>query len=341
MKSVLPQVSQYSVLVAGSGSIGRRHMANLRRVGVQKLAAIDPDADRLQPMVDELGVVPFSDWEHALTAGKPDVVFICTPPVFHVAQAVEAVRHGAHVFIEKPLSDRLEGVDELVCESTKRQRIVQVGYNMRFHPGIRKLKQLLEAGAIGRVLWAHAEVGQYLPDWRPWQDYRQSYTARRELGGGIILDASHELDYVLWLLGQPAELVCMAGRVSRLEVNVEDCATVLLRFPSGVQADVHMDFVQPNYSRSCVLVGEQGRLSWDYNAHEICLVRPNRETEITACPCEPNQMYVAEVEDFFACVEQARAPNVGLAEARATLEVALAARRAAFEKTWVSFEPGN
>lgn len=318
------------MLVAGSGSIGRRHMANLHRLGVHKLAACDPDPDRLAPMVEELAVEPFSDFSTALASRKPDIVFVCTPPVHHVGQALQALRAGAHVFIEKPLSHGLEGVEELADEAKRSARVVQVGYNLRFHPGLRKLKELVEAGTLGRLLWAQVEAGQYLPDWRPWQDYRQSYTARRELGGGILLDGSHELDSITWLLGQPVEVRCMAGKVSALEVDVEDCASVLLRFADGAQADVHLDFVQRVYSRSCKLVGERGTAFWDFTAREVRLfLAEDGGWQSFPHSFEPNDMYVAEVESFLRCVANGDNPLVSLAEASEVLKLALAARSSA------------
>jgi len=318
------------VLVVGSGSIGRRHMRNLRALGIQHLAACDPDPDRLAPMVTELGIQPFADFDKAMTATKPDFVFVCTPPVFHVPQALRAVQAGAHVFVEKPLSHTLDGVDELIAEAETRQRVVQVGYNLRFHPGLQKVKQLVEDGIIGQILWTRVEVGQYLPDWRPWQDYRQSYTARRELGGGIILDASHELDYIMWLLGQPSEVMCMAGKVSALEVDVEDCATVLLRFASGAHADVHMDFVQRGYARSCKLAGERGTIIWDSPAHQVRIYQAETDSwETIPYISDSNEMYVAEVQHFLGCVDQAMTPLVDLKQAKTVLKVALAAKSAA------------
>ncbi len=145
----------------------------------------------------------------------------------------------------------------------------QVGYNLRFHAPLERLKQLVEDEVVGRIIWARVEAGSYLPNWRPWQDYRKSYTARRDLGGGIILDGSHELDYTTWLFGLPSELTCMAGKVSQLEVDVEDCATILLRFPSGAQVDVHIDFVQRTPARGCVLAGVEGKLLWDFPANSV------------------------------------------------------------------------
>jgi predicted dehydrogenase len=326
----LSDLSQYSVLVSGAGSIGKRHAANLRRAGIQRLAVCDPDTQRLNAVVDELKIEPFPDFVAALAIVKPDLVFVCTPPVFHVVQALAAVRAGAHVFIEKPLSDHLEGVDQLTTEADARGRTVQVGYNLRFHPGIRKLKDFIDTGALGRILWAQVEAGQYLPDWRPWQDYRQSYTARKELGGGILLDGSHELDYITWLLGKPVEVLSMAGKVSTLDVDVEDCASVLLRFASGCQADVHLDFVQRGYSRSCKLVGEKGTAAWDFTSNEVKLF--SAETGVWkgfAYDFDTNDMYVSEVRDFVRCVDCGERPVVDLRQATDVLKLVLAAKKSA------------
>ncbi|MFY9948080.1 MAG: Gfo/Idh/MocA family oxidoreductase [Candidatus Sulfotelmatobacter sp.] len=338
MNSESVPFARYSVLVIGAGSIGRRHMANLRHLGIQKLAATDPDAARLQPVIDELGVSGFADFDEALQIFQPNVVFICTPPAFHIEQALCALRSGADIFVEKPLSHRLDGVAQLGAEAERLGRVAQVGYNLRFNPGLQTLKRLVEEEVAGRILWARAEVAQYLPDWRPWQDYRQSYTACRELGGGIILDASHEIDYMLWLLGPPRELTCMAGQVSRLEVNVEDCASLLIRLRSGAQADIHMDFVQRTPSRSCVLAGDQARLEWEHAKNQVRIIRPSGASESINYEFESNQMYVAEVQKFFSRVHERETANRSLAESELTLKVALAALTSAAERKWVTFE---
>lgn len=338
MNRALVPFAQYSVLVVGAGSIGRRHMANLRMLGTRRLAATDPDAGRLEPVVEELGVQGFAELHEAFRAFKPDVVFVCTPPAFHVEQALCGLRGGADVFIEKPLSHRLDGVGALKAEAAKLGRVVHVGYNLRFNPGVQMLKRFVDEGVAGRILWARAEVAQYLPDWRPSQDYRQSYTARRELGGGIILDASHEINYVLWLLGPPHELTCMAGQVSGLEVDVEDCATILIRCRSGAQADIHMDFAQRTSSRYCVLAGDRARLEWENAENQVRIIRPEGAPESIKYDFETNQMYIAEVEEFFSCVQSRTTANHSLAEAELTLEVALAALTSATDRKWVSFE---
>jgi len=329
--------SSYRVLVVGAGSIGQRHMRNLRTLGIQHLAAYDSDGDRLAPLVAELGIQAFGDFKSALRVFNPEIVFVCTPPVLHASQALQALAAGAHIFVEKPLATTLADARDLVAQTEQHRRIAQVGYNLRFNAGLQKVKELVDAGSIGRILWACAEFGQYLPDWRPWQDYRKSYSAQQTLGGGVILDVSHELDYVIWLLGKPTEVLCMAGKVSDLEVDVEDCATVLLRFANGAHADVHIDCVQRGYSRSCKLAGERGTITWDYVAHQVQIYRAETKSWDTLSYSEDgNDMYLAEVRHFLECVDQGAQPLVDIKQASLVLKVALAAKSAgAAERTQV------
>jgi predicted dehydrogenase len=336
MNSAAVPFEQCSVLVAGAGSIGRRHIGNLKKLGVTRLAACDPHPERLAYVSSEFQVECFPTLEAGLQEFRPKAVLICTPPVHHVAQAMQALRASAHLFVEKPLSNRLDGVEELREQAAKCGVVVQVGYNLRFHPPIERLKELVDSAAVGKILWARVESGSYLPDWRPWQDYRKSYTARRELGGGILLDGSHEIDYVTWLFGAPREVACMAGRVSQLDVNVEDCATILLGFPDGTRADVHVDFIQRSYSRSCTLVGPEGKLCWNFTSNAVQIERPGGQVETQNFDSEANGMYVNEMAHFLECVKTGARPRFGLEDATLTLRVALAARRSAEERKWVT-----
>src|SRR5271165_2305535 len=260
---------EYRALVVGCGSIGRRHAKNLKTLGLQHLAFCDTNPEALEQCFQEVKGELFSDYAAALQAFKPDLTLICTPPVYHVEQALAALRARSHVFIEKPLSHESSGIEVLIAEARRHDRNVQIGYNMRFHPGLKILKELIDSGKVGRVLWLNVEAGQYLPDWRPWQNYRESYSARQELGGGIILDGSHELDYICWLLGRPTEVTCRAEHLSSLEVDVEDSAWIYLSFPERRRAELHLDFVQRAYTRTCKVVGEMGTALWDFNLPEV------------------------------------------------------------------------
>ncbi|HEU4631879.1 MAG TPA: Gfo/Idh/MocA family oxidoreductase [Gemmatimonadaceae bacterium] len=333
--------SPESVLVVGCGAIGRRHLRNLAALGVARLAACDPDPAR-RAQAAELGARGFAELDDALEAARPEAVLVCTPPALHVAQASRSLQCGAHVFVEKPLAPDLAAADALVALAEARPtrpRVVQVGYNLRFHPAIRRLAEVLRAGELGRPLWAFAEFGQYLPAWRPGDDFRASYSVRTEDGGGVLLDVSHELDYVLSLFGRPHRVGCMLGSADALGVGTEESASVQLAFPGGAHADVHVDFLQRTYRRGCRIVGSEGTASWQWGEPWLALASAGREG-VECIPVDgAADMYMEELRHFLHCIATATRPEAGLAEGRAALRVALAARAAAAsgrieELTW-------
>src|SRR5450755_1209977 len=318
----------YRALVVGCGSIGRRHARNLKALGVQQLGFCDTSPEALKECREELNGEVFGDYGEALEKFRPDIVLICTPPVYHVEEALAALRAHAHVFIEKPLSHESSGIQVLIAEARRRDRNVQVGYNLRFHPGLLILKELIDSGKIGRVLWLNVEAGQYLPDWRPWQHYRESYSARQELGGGIILDGSHELDYICWLLGRPIEVTCRAEHLSSLEVDVEDSAWIYMKFPDRRRAELNLDFVQRAYTRTCKVVGETGTALWDFNVPEVRWFSSERPGwESIPYVFEPNDMYVAEMVHFLNSLGSGTGPMIDLEQGRDVIRVVEAAKK--------------
>lgn len=330
--SRIPGWAQYRTLVVGCGSIGRRHAKNLRSLGLQHLAFCDTSCDSLQRCREESEGEFFEDYGQALQQFRPDIVLVCTPPVYHVEKALAALHAGAHVFIEKPLSHESSGIQSLITEARHSNLSVQVGYNLRFHPGLQILKELIDGGNIGRVLWLNAEAGQYLPDWRPSQNYRESYSARQELGGGIILDGSHELDYICWLLGRPTEVFCRAERLSNLEVNVEDSAWIYLTFQDQRRVALHLDFVQRAYARTCKVVGENGTALWDFTALEVKWFSA-AEGAWKSIPYqfEANDMYMEEMVHFLESIDKGTGPMVDLEQGRDVIRLVEAAKKSSKE----------
>ena len=322
----------YRALVVGCGSIGRRHARNLKSLGVEQLGFCDTSPEALKQCREEMNGEIFGDYGEALQKFRPDIVLICTPPVYHVEEALAALQARAHVFIEKPLSHESSGILALIAEARRRNRNVQVGYNMRFHPGLQILKELIDSGKIGRVLWLNVEAGQYLPDWRPWQNYRESYSARQELGGGIILDGSHELDYICWLLGRPTEVTCRAEHLSSLDVDVEDSAWIYLSFPERRRAELHLDFVQRAYTRTCKVVGETGTVLWNFSVQEVRWLSAE-QPGWNSIPYvfEPNDMYVAEMRSFLESLGSGTGPMVDLEQSLDVIRVVEAAKKSSEE----------
>ena len=316
-------------LIIGCGSIGERHIRNLRNLSVDNILACDTNSDRLYLMKEKYNTEIYKDLDEALKK-KPDAVLVCTPPNLHIPIALKAVEHNAHIFIEKPISHNLEKVDDFLTKADRKKLIVLVGYNLRFHPGIQLIKKMIDEKVIGRVLSARAEVGQYLPDWRPSQDYRQSYTGKNDMGGGIILDGSHEIDYIRWLLGDITEVSCFADKVSDLDVDVEDTAEILLKFKNNIIAEIHLDFVQRAYSRNCKIIGEEGTLIWDCPGKYVkAYYSTKKQWKTYPIEIEPNDMYVEEMKHFLECIKGKTSPLISGGEAKKVLAVALAAKKSA------------
>ncbi|HEY7060819.1 MAG TPA: Gfo/Idh/MocA family oxidoreductase [Chloroflexota bacterium] len=325
------------VLVCGLGSIGKRHARNLAALGAGEVVGFDPREDRRAEAAAELGIVTVGRLDEAWER-EPQVAFITAPTSLHVPLATEAAAHGCHLFVEKPLSDSFAGVDALLETVRARGLVTLVGCNLRFHPGLVRVKRLIDDGAVGRVVAARIEVGQYLPDWHPYEDYRQGYSARRALGGGVILDAIHELDYARWLLGEVARVAAFAGTLSDLAIETEDVAAILLRFASGAIGEVHLDYVQRAYSRTCHVVGTEGTIRWAYTAGAVrwyTAASGAWQEEPLPAGWEPNQMYVDELKHFLACLRSEQSPALDVFGAARVLAVALAARQAAEDGTVV------
>lgn len=257
-----------AILLAGCGSIGSRHAGNLKALAEQngmalELTVCDADAGAARRLADMLGVRAAGGLDAALAAGNYDACVICTPNHLHVPHAMAALEAGVAVFLEKPAAASAGEAAALARECEARGARLMVGCNLRFHPGVRALRQCLKEDRIGRVLYARAIFAHALPNWRPGTDYRDSYSARHNEGGGIILDAVHEPDYLAHLLGEPELASSWVARSGHLDIDVEDIATYVLRHASGAISFVHADYLRQDKFRACEIVGEAGTLVWE------------------------------------------------------------------------------
>jgi predicted dehydrogenase len=321
-------------LVVGAGSIGTRHARNLVALG-HAVCAWDADPGRRAAVAALSGVRLVEDLDAGLAAGSA-AVLVCTPPASHIAIARRALDAGAHAFVEKPIAAVADDVPELLELARRRGRLVSVGYNLRFLPSLRGVKSLLDAGRVGRVLAARAEFGFYLPAWRPGRDYRDNYAVSREAGGGILLDAIHELDSLGWMLGDAVEVFCAAAHVSDLAGDTEDVAEVTLRFADGALGQVHLDYVRRAYRRRLEVIGADGVIEWEYPSQRITVRGPEADrAEDIAVPDLDADMYMEEMKHLVRCLEGREAPRVDGTEALRSLRLVEAAKASAARGTWV------
>lgn len=313
--------------VLGFGSIGRRHARILTELGC-RVRAYDPVAD--------VGAVPSvescADVEEALDGARAAV--IASPTSVHLDQAGQALERGCHVLVEKPIATSADGVAALLERAERQARLLAVAMNLRFHPGPRGVKRVIDEGAIGRPLFAHFTFGSYLPDWRPDDDYRKSYSARRELGGGVLLDVIHEIDYAVWLLGSVRGVIASVGHASELEIDVEDFALLQLAFESGAHASMDLDYVDRSYRRGCRIVGTEGSVAWSWHEQHIVVYGTSGEEDVRPTPSDVAPSYVEQMEAFLRAVREDSSstegtPLVSGAEALEVISVVDAARESA------------
>lgn len=321
------------ILIVGGGSIGKRHARNLLALGLKDIAVADIKEERRREVEKLYDVRTFADFKSALTNSEWNAVFICTPPASHIALALEAVRNNIPVFIEKPLSYGLGGVSALTYLIKKKNIPVMVGCNLRFHPLLKEIKRMLEVKTVGTVWGARAEFGQYLPDWHSWEDYRGGYSAQKKLGGGIVLDAIHEIDYLCWLFGDVLKVRSAVEHISNLEIDTEDYAEIILKFQNGVIGEIHLDYLQREASRTLKIIGERGTITADLRVGKLSLFlaahKKWRETSIKNF--DYGKTYIDEARYFLKCVAQMQMPKVSsVDEARRALQIALNAKR----KSW-------
>ena len=332
------------VLIAGLGSIGQRHVRNLRALlgpnveiiayRVQMLPHVLTEQRAIEPgsgVEAKYDIKAYGELEEAL-AQQPTAAFICNPTSFHQTVALAAAQAGCHLFIEKPLSNRYEGVEELINAVDSKGLVALVGYQMRFHPCLQRLQSLLQQKAIGRILSARVEVGEYLPEAHPYEDYRQTYAARSELGGGVILSQIHELDYAYWLFGLPRRVITFGGHLSSLDIDVEDTASSLMECVAEgmpVQIEVHQDFVQRPARHTCQVIGDAGKILVDLDAFTVQVFDGQGQItdQCNFSGFQRNQLFLDELKHFLACVRGDEEPIVTLRDAAQSLRMALAARQ--------------
>jgi len=264
-------------LIAGLGSVGRRHMRNLIALGEKDIVLYRTRKATMPE--DELAGYPVeTDLREALKKHKPDAVIVANPTSLHLQTAVPAAEAGCHILLEKPISGSLEEISQLEAAVQKSGSKVLVAYQFRFHPGMLRAKKLISDGEIGRVISAHVHFGEYLPAWHPWEDYRQGYAARADLGGGVVLTQCHSLDYLPWLVGKVMSVWGFTGTLSDLEVDVEDTAEIGLRFESGALGNLHLDFNQQPPAHRFEIIGTKGTIKWDLSDGASRIYRASAES---------------------------------------------------------------
>jgi predicted dehydrogenase len=329
--SSVREVLKQPILVVGCGSIGKRHINNLMTLGAQDIIVCDEKGyDYInEQLCNSIDAVTATGSIDEASKFSPIAALICTPTSEHLTDFYKVAVRVPNVFIEKPVWDGVTHYEGDVTVLADLRTLVAC--NFRFTPGLKKVKELIDSGAIGKVLSVRAQFGQYLPDQR--ENYQQSYAAHKSMGGGVILDRIHEFDYLTWLLGPIAEVKAFSGHLSSLEIDTEDVAEIICRFESGAIGSIHLDYMRCGYLCRCEMVGENGHLEWQYHReyiphdattyeHVYCFDGRKRVAEEVYVQT-PNDMYLAELQHFLRiCAGEEESCNT-VSDAYRLLEVVL------------------
>jgi predicted dehydrogenase len=319
-----------NLLIVGMGSIGRRHARVFKAAGVERIAGVDLQQDRLDQARQELEMNELgTDYQAMLASNNYDAVVVSVPGAWHVPVALAAAKTGHHLFIEKPLSDKQHGLDELERVVTEQQLVAYIGYCYRFAPASERMKEIIDSGRLGRIFSARIKISTYLPDWHPWEDYRNSYAAKLVAGGGARLDDSHGVDLLRWLCGDVASVYAVVDKLSDLEIEADDFTSMILRFKNGAVGEIHLNLFGQPTRIDAEIMGNNGTLLWDRISGRVEVYDSvskkwqvddfGRDSFVTS--------YERQARHFLECVRDCKPSRTPIADGRKTLDVLIAALR--------------
>jgi predicted dehydrogenase len=325
-------------LICGFGSIGRRHLNNLRSLGETDFVLLRSHHSTL-PEADINGI-PDETEIHAALAHHPDAVIVSNPTALHLDVAIPAAKAGCAILMEKPISHDMNRVEELHHALETHNGRMLVGFQFRFHPVLSRVRDLVKTHAIGKPVSFRAHWGEYLPGWHPWEDYRQSYSARPDLGGGVVNTLSHPLDYLRWIFGDVSSVWAFTSSAG-LGLDVEDTAEIGLKFNSGLAGTIHLDYVQQPGKHMLEIIGENGTILFD-NASASAKVfragKPEPEEILPPAGFERNHLFLSEMQHFIHVANGKEIPICGIHDGIAALKLTLAVHQSSHDGKLVQLD---
>ena len=305
-----------TVLVVGLGSAGRRHARIIKNLFPAINVVVLRHKKCEKKDIEFLGLYKCVTSIDEAILTNPQAAIIANPAPMHIEVAEELANNGINLLIEKPISDSSEGIKRLLETCNKNDIILMTAYNLRFSPSLIEFKSQIQSNKIGNIYSVRSEIGQYLPSWRPESDYRDTVSANKNLGGGVLLELSHEIDYLSWIFGSIDWVKSHIGKQSTLDIDVEDSVKVILGFKGmndiELIASLNMDFIRHDNTRRCFAIGEEGTLLWDGIAGKVEYFAEGANDWITIFLSEQGSDYTyeEEIKSFFSSIESNKLPCI-------------------------------
>jgi predicted dehydrogenase len=318
------------ILVVGTGSIGRRHIKNLMHLVEDPSFIFTRSNSREDDYSRKIGANVVSSIKEAVVL-KPDLAVIATPSAMHIEALNEILPLSIPCYIEKPVITTMEHCEQLknILKEVNPVPVTLTGCNLRYLPSLIKLRQSIKDKIIGKIVRVNMQVGQWLPDWRPGQDYRRSYSAKAEQGGGVVLDLIHEIDMARWLFGEFTQIYSIGGQYSQLDINTEDSAVIILGRKNGPAVSIGMDYISRQRIRRYEIVGEKGTLVWDLGSQTLRKISSIDNEVIDDDPrnFDLNDTYLAAMLNFVNAVSNHAYTEQDLLEGLHSVSLALKIKR--------------
>lgn len=322
-------MSQMHILVLGTGSAGKRHANNFADLGC-RISCMDPRQDRLDELKEQIEVEStFSSIENALDNSEVyNGVVVTSPPSFHVAQSIEVLEHGLPVLLEKPVSPDEESARKLEETVERTGMPLLLTYTWRWWPPLGKVRELLEQKAVGSLRHVKFVMSAHLADWHPWENYWDFFMARKDQGGGALLDESHWIDLMFWFLGKPHRLIADIDKISDLKIDTDDNVDMLVIYEEGLRVSMHLDLYGRPHEKYIRFVGEEGTIYWTADPNRVAVGKEMTETwETFGFDCERNDMFLAADREFLDVLNGGEIETCSIEDGVRVLQFIEAARR--------------
>jgi predicted dehydrogenase len=325
-------------LIVGLGSMGKRRIRNLQYLKAGEIIGFDTREDRTKDAEEKYHIRTFTDFDEAM-GQNPDALIISTPPDLHAKYAMIAAGNNKHFFTEASVVD--EGMDELIAACEGKRIVAAPSCTMRFNPSIKRIKELIDGGAIGKPLLFTYHSGQYLPDWHPWEDYRKFYVAKRETGAAREI-VSFELVWLLWVFGSVDAISCFKGKTSILDADIDDFYQIMMKFKNKVTGHMQIDVVSRVADRSCKIFGDEGAIFWNWGegvkVYEANSKHWEEYTEKSGTRVKgydekiQEEPYIEEMDSFIKAIRKERKYPYTLEEDRFVLRLLRLAEKSSSEE---------
>ena len=333
-------------LIIGLGSAGQRHIRNLKRLLGDNVTFIAYRVRKLQRLFDDnlniiegksvekvYNIAVYDDLDIALKE-KPDIAFITNLNNMHISCALKVAEYGVDIFMEKPISNKMDGIEKLAQIIKQKNLVLYVGFQMRMHPCIVRLKQDIENNVIGRVVSVDCHMGELLTEMHQYEDYRIMNEAQESTGGGVIICQIHEIDYLYWIFGMPAEIYAIGNKYSNLEISVEDAVSSIWKYEVEKEFSImlHQDFLQKPPIRRCRVIGTEGQIELDILHNQYTLWRRDDIQQENYSDFSRNDMFLQELKVFLSYVQTRKSLSLTLEDGIGSLRIALAIKKSINEE---------